>query len=105
LPAGIALLFLFTSRLLENSRPSWFVGVRTPWTLSSKLVWKKTNALGAKLFKACAVASLLGLFAPQYAWLFVVAPALACAVALVAYSYVQYGREKKAGKRKAAGRK
>jgi uncharacterized membrane protein len=27
-------------------RPNWFVGVRTPWTLSSKLAWTKTQCLG-----------------------------------------------------------
>jgi uncharacterized membrane protein len=26
-------------------RPNWFVGVRTPWTLSSKLSWDKTHRL------------------------------------------------------------
>lgn len=31
-------------------RPNWFVGIRTPWTLSSKLAWDRTHRLGGWLF-------------------------------------------------------
>jgi immunity protein, SdpI family len=31
--------------VMGKIRPNWFVGVRTPWTLSSKLSWTKTHRL------------------------------------------------------------
>jgi len=29
---------------------NWFMGIRTPWTLSSPEIWDKTHRLGGKLF-------------------------------------------------------
>ncbi|HQT91558.1 MAG TPA: SdpI family protein, partial [Candidatus Kryptobacter bacterium] len=29
---------------------NWFVGIKTPWTISSEVVWKKTHILGGWLF-------------------------------------------------------
>ena len=31
---------------MHKIRPNWFVGIRTPWTLSSELSWRKTHQLG-----------------------------------------------------------
>ena len=36
--------------LLAKIRPNWFVGIKTPWTLISKLSWIKTHRLGEWLF-------------------------------------------------------
>jgi len=91
-PIGIAVLFFFTGRLLKDSNRSWFVGIRTPWTLSSDEVWKKTNTLGGKLFQACAVITLIGLLVPQHSWAFIVVPVLASAIFLVVYSYLEYSK-------------
>jgi uncharacterized membrane protein len=30
-------------------RPNWFVGIRTPWTLASDDVWRRTHRLAAVL--------------------------------------------------------
>ena len=47
--AAFLLLFgNFAGRL----RPSWFVGIRTPWTLSSDAVWRRTHRLAARLMVA-----------------------------------------------------
>lgn len=35
--------------LLPRVRPNFFVGVRTPWTLSSDAVWRQTHRLAGKL--------------------------------------------------------
>lgn len=42
-------LFIALGGMLGKVRPNWFVGVRTPWTLSSKLAWTRTNRLGGWL--------------------------------------------------------
>ena len=44
-----AMFFLF-GNLLGKIRPNWFVGVRTPWTLSSKRAWTKTHRLAGWVF-------------------------------------------------------
>jgi uncharacterized membrane protein len=37
---------------LGKVRPNWFFGIRTPWTLSSKLAWNKTHRLGGWMLMA-----------------------------------------------------
>ena len=44
---------------LGKVRPSWFVGIRTPWTLSSKLAWTKTHRIGGWLFVVVGVGILI----------------------------------------------
>jgi len=48
--AGTGLLFVFLGDALPKTRPNFFVGVRTPWTLMSDLAWQKTHRLAGWLF-------------------------------------------------------
>lgn len=79
--------------VMSRAKPNWFVGIRTPWTLASDLVWEKTHQVGAKLFKAAALLALFGLFlsAEWIAWCIVI-PALVASFASMAYSYVAWKR-------------
>jgi len=97
LPIMIGILFIYIGFLLEHAEPNWFVGIRTPWTLSSDSVWKKTHQKGATLFKLAGVVSMVGILAGIYAWLFILVPAIAVAVYTVVYSYVEFRREQAAG--------
>ena len=58
---AFAILFYYSGVLMEKAKRNWFVGIRTPWTLSSKAVWDKTHRIGGQLFKLSAVVVLLGL--------------------------------------------
>jgi len=86
-------LFIYIGFLLGHAEQNWFVGIRTPWTLSSKTVWKKTHELGGKLFKIAGVISCAGIVAGAYALWFVLVPALAVAVYTVVYSYIEFQKE------------
>ncbi|WP_408959380.1 SdpI family protein [Natrinema sp. 74] len=90
--AGVAALFYAVGELLTRAEPNWFVGIRTPWTLSSEAVWERTHELGGWLFKLTAVVSLIGLFFGDAAVYFLVVPALLTAAITLAYSYYQYRR-------------
>lgn len=96
MPVMIGILFIYTGFLLEHAEPNWFVGIRTPWTLSSDSVWKKTHQKGATLFKLAGVVSMIGILAGMYAWLFILIPAIAVAIFTVAFSYVEFRREQSA---------
>jgi uncharacterized membrane protein len=98
-PILIGILFIYLGFLLDHAEQNWFVGIRTPWTLSSKSVWKKTHELGGKLFKIAGIISFFGIFAGIYALWFVLVPALAVAVITVAYSYYEFQRELKSGEK------
>lgn len=94
LPA-LAILFYYVGILVEKSKPNWFIGIRTPWTLSNEVVWEKTHKLGAKLFKGIAIFSLLGLIFQKYAiWIFLV-PMITASIFIVAYSYFEYKKQVK----------
>lgn len=97
LPVLMGALFIYLGFLLEHAEPNWFVGIRTPWTLSSATVWRKTHRLGAELFRLAGIASLIGFFAGTYAILFILVPVIAVSVITVVYSYVEFDRERSAG--------
>ena len=49
-PILVGILFILIGNYLSKIKPNWFMGIRTPWTLSSEEVWNKTHRLGGKLF-------------------------------------------------------
>lgn len=90
LSPSFAVLFYYAGVLIEHSKQNWFIGIRTPWTLSSKKVWIKTHSLGGKLFKTCGILSLFGIIFPTIAVIFVLVPVLVTTVGVFAYSYFLY---------------
>jgi uncharacterized membrane protein len=95
IPPLAGVLFIYRGFLVEHAEQNWFVGIRTPWTLSSEQVWKKTHALGGKLFKVAGSIALAGVFFWDYAFSFVLVPILAVTIYTVAYSYFEYQKEMK----------
>ncbi len=95
LTPAFAILFYFCGVLVEKAERNWFIGIRTPWTLSNEMVWKKTHTIGGKLFKAAGAIALFGMLLPSYAILFVLIPAILVAFFTVIYSYLEYAREKR----------
>jgi uncharacterized membrane protein len=47
---SIGVMFFVFGNVLGKVRPNWFVGVRTPWTLSSKRSWTRTHRLAGWVF-------------------------------------------------------
>lgn len=45
----IALMFIVLGNYMPKMKSNFFCGIKTPWTLSSELSWKKTHRLGGKL--------------------------------------------------------
>lgn len=78
--------------LLEKAERNWFVGIRTPWTMSSDQVWKQTHERAAPLMKLAAVVSLGGLWYPEEGVWFFVVPAVAASLYATVYSYIAYRR-------------
>jgi uncharacterized membrane protein len=97
MPVMIGGLFVYIGFLMEHAEPNWFVGIRTPWTLSSDSVWTKTHQRAGTLFKLAGVVSMIGALAGIYASLFILVPAIAVALYTVVYSYVEFKREKTTG--------
>ena len=92
LSPAIALLFAAAAVLLEHSRRNYFIGIRTPWTLSSDKIWKRTHLLGSKLFYFCAVWAFAGVVYPEYLLLYLSLPIFITVVITVSYSYIEFKR-------------
>src|SRR5262245_15842891 len=88
LPVLAGAMFILLGNLLGKIRPNWFMGIRTPWTLSSKQSWTKTHRLGGWLFVAAGLVCVAsGLLRAQWSS-YVVGGTLAVIVVVVmVYSY------------------
>jgi uncharacterized membrane protein len=96
LPA-IGLLFIFIGFMLRQAKRNFFIGIRTPWTLSSDHVWNETHRLGAVLFMISGgLAFVGGFFGGMPAFWLMFAPLIGSTIFLLVYSYVLYQRETKA---------
>jgi len=94
LPLILGVFFIYLGFLVEHAEQNWFVGIRTPWTLSSERVWKKTHARGGTLFKIAGVIAMAGVFFREYSLWFTLVPVLIVAMYTVIYSYLEYRKEK-----------
>lgn len=90
---SMGLLFYYLGIMMENAKRNWFVGIRTPWTLSSDRVWDKTHKLASKLYKAAAAAALFGIFFDGNAIFLIIAPIVIANFYLIIYSYLEYRKE------------
>ena len=99
-PFLMGILFIYIGFLLGHAEQNWFVGIRTPWTLSSETVWKKTHELGGKLFKIAGIISFAGVLAGKYAMWFILVPVLAGALYTFVYSYFEFQKELKSQQEK-----
>jgi uncharacterized membrane protein len=96
LPA-MGLLFIVIGSLLRKAKRNFFIGIRTPWTLSSDYVWDKTHQLGAVLFTASGVLAVIGgFFGGMIAFWFLFVPMIGSTIFVLIYSYVLYQKEIKA---------
>lgn len=87
---AIGVIFYYAGVLMLHAKRNWFVGIRTPWTLSSEIVWKKTHKIGGKLFKVAGILSLIGIILPQYAFFLIIAPIIIVTIFVFIYSYWEY---------------
>lgn len=95
LTPAFAVLFFAVGFMVEKAEPNYTIGIRTPWTLASEPVWRKTHELGGKMFKVGSILTLLGIAYPNYAIWFVLTPIILVSIFLVIYSYFLFKDKKK----------
>jgi len=89
----IGLLFAVLGNYFQAIKPNYFIGIRTPWTLENETVWKKTHALGGKLWLAGGILiAVLAFLIQNNTTYFIIFNAIIAILCIVpfAYSYVQY---------------
>ncbi len=86
-------LFVVMSILIKNAKQNYTIGIRTPWTLHSEVVWDKTHALGAKLFLGSGILSICSAIVPKYSIWIVIGSVMLSALYLFIYSYIEFKKE------------
>jgi len=87
---AMGFLFYYCGVLIKNAKRNWFIGIRTPWTLSSDKVWDKTHAIGGKLFQAVGIIAFIGVLFPDYMIWILFVPLFSVVIFTIAYSYFEY---------------
>ncbi len=88
MPMVVGGMLIVVGNFLGKIRPNWFVGIRTPWTLSSRKSWVKTHRLGGWLFIVMGLSLVLtGLFRTVWSFELSVVVFIASLVWMLAYSY------------------
>ena len=86
-------LFVGVGLVLRGARLNWFMGIRTPWTLSSEEVWDRTHELGSRLFILSGGLAALGALTDGWpALAMIMVPVMFTGIYLVYYSYSEYQR-------------
>lgn len=89
----VGILLVVIGNAMTRLRPNWFMGIRTPWTLSDDGIWRQTHRLGGYLFSAAGllviVAGILRLQAIAY---LLIGAVIVAGVVPIVYSYVLWRR-------------
>ena len=90
--SGMLLFFALLGNYMRTVRSNFFVGIRTPWTLSSDVVWRKTHELGGRIwFYSGIILAIVVFFLPQTAATVVMFSGIFLMVIIpVVYSYLEY---------------
>lgn len=88
-PLLVGGLFIVIGFILPRAKSNFFVGIRTPWTLSSDDVWRRTHRLAGVLFPIAGLLVMTLAFTSGEAAVIRVAIAVGVVVLIpVVYSYV-----------------
>ena len=45
----VGIFFVVSASYMQQCKPNFFIGIKTPWTLSSEEVWEKVIGWGQRL--------------------------------------------------------
>lgn len=90
-PMSVGVVMIAIGNVMPKLRPNWFVGIRTPWTLSSKTSWDRTHRFGGRLFVAMGLVLMVGVLLPPELRVAVWVPAVVILlIGIYVFSYVAW---------------
>jgi len=97
---ALGTMFMVIGYVMKFAKRNFFVGFRTPWTLASDKVWKKTHEVGSKLFMILGVwLAISGFFPTKYFMWYILVPVFGLVLWMFVYSYRLYKKESKGFKK------
>jgi uncharacterized membrane protein len=95
-PLLIGILMILIGNYLGKIKNNWFVGIRTPWTLSSENVWNKTHRMGGYMFILFGLIIIVSPFLPaKWGIAAFIAGVILVVFDTIVYSYLIYKKEQK----------
>jgi uncharacterized membrane protein len=93
----LGVFFVLLGNYFQAIKPNYFFGIRTPWTLESEHVWKKTHRLGGRLWVlGGSLMALVTVVSDEKAMGIVFFTILTVMVAVpILYSFIEFQKEKK----------
>lgn len=92
---GVGILFLFIGNIMPKVKSNFYMGIKTPWALSSEEVWRKTHRLGGKCFFLLGILMMISAFLPfrQFIyWMVFISVMVVCLIPAV-MSYIWWKQE------------
>lgn len=100
-PILVGVLFIIVGAYMSKIKQNWFMGIRTPWTLSSQQVWDKSHRFGGKMFMLSGFLMIINGLAPvSWRIAIFIAAILIVIIGTVGGSYYFYYIEEKKKKSK-----
>jgi uncharacterized membrane protein len=91
---SVAAMLLVLGNSMGKIRPNWFVGIRTPWTLSSKLSWTRTHRWGGWLMVVLGLLAVVAAMVPGALGVgILIGTSVVGFLGLVVYSYLIWRRD------------
>jgi uncharacterized membrane protein len=94
---ALSVLFIFLGNYMGKVRRNFWMGIRTPWTLASSVVWERTHRLGGWLFVIVGLIGIPCSFIPFLRLWGILVPIIAVSIFLYVYSYVYYRQQMQNG--------
>lgn len=87
-PFAVGALLVVVGNVMGQLKPNWFIGIRTPWTLSDEEVWRRTHRFAAYAFVASGVVMMLAGFVSAPWAVAAIVLVIAASLSTMVYSYV-----------------
>ena len=85
---AVGLIFIVAGFMMAKAKRNFFIGIRSPWTLSNDTVWDETHKLGSKLFIGAGIVSFLSAFFGEIGFWVMFIVIMIAAIVPIVYSYM-----------------
>ncbi|MGD8189475.1 SdpI family protein [Brevibacillus ginsengisoli] len=84
-------LWIVMGNYLGRIRHNYMLGIRTPWTLASEEVWRKTHRMAGPVWVICGIVMIFGSFfsGASFSYLFLITIGISVVLPLI-YSYLGF---------------
>lgn len=91
----MAILFITLGNYMPQIKPNFFMGIRTPWTLSSEIVWVKTHRIAGVAFVIMGVIFGASMFFAEYMEAVILCTVIPIVTVVQGMSLYYYAKEQK----------